>query len=713
MQISSRLKWFAGVASAALLVLAVLLWGAFLDFKHAKADAQLADAIRQQVAESDSLMRMSLVFALFAVTLSCAVILFSMLTVRQLRLRIAPLHTGAKMVAGGDLSHRITLRGNDEFTELARSINLMTDSLQSHTEALRIENLQRKNTEKNLAKLNQDFVTFLENTSDFIFFKDENSRFRFCSQALARITGHPSWRDMVGKYDAQVFPKDLAQIYQGEELSIFRDGTPVLNKIDPYYKASGEQGWVSVSIWPSLNPMGKVVGLFGIGRDITADKLLQETLRKSEGRFRDLFDKNSSVMFLMDALTGEITDVNQAAVHYFGYPRARLMGMSISSINTTPVEHLREHRLQVLRDECTHFEFPYRLASGQMRDVEVYATPIEGESTTQLHCIVHDITERKQAQEKLLMSDRKLQLAASVFAHVNEGISITDADGTILDVNEAFSRVTGYSHEEAVGKNQNMLSSGRQSKEYYASMWTDLTSKGHWSGEIWNKRKNGEAYAEQLTITAVPGTVLGARQYIALFSDITQRKLLEEQVLQLAFYDPLTGLANRRLLNDRLSQTMLASLRSGSFGALIFLDLDNFKPLNDTHGHGVGDALLVEVASRLKGCVREMDTVSRFGGDEFVVLLSELDAERGKSRQQVRSVAEKIRLALAQPYVLTVKHEDEADAVVEHHCTASIGVALFMNHDSSQQEVLKHADAAMYRAKAQGRNRIQFHNGDD
>ena len=192
-------------------------------------------------------------------------------------------------------------------------------------------------------------------------------------------------------------------------------------------------------------------------------------------------------------------------------------------------------------------------------------------------------------------------------------------------------------------------------------------------------------------------------------TDITERKQIGDQVQQLAFYDPLTSLPNRRLLNDRLSQAMAANKRSGCYGALMFLDLDNFKPLNDAHGHEVGDLLLIDAADRLKSCVREMDTVARFGGDEFVVIASELDTDKAESAVQAGIIAEKIRSTLSEPYLLTIKNEGKADTSIEHHCTVSVGVALFVNHEASQGDILKWADKAMYQAKEAGRNSIRFY----
>jgi diguanylate cyclase (GGDEF)-like protein len=212
-----------------------------------------------------------------------------------------------------------------------------------------------------------------------------------------------------------------------------------------------------------------------------------------------------------------------------------------------------------------------------------------------------------------------------------------------------------------------------------------------------------------LVTHAVPMQEYGQTVHLAVTRDITERKRMEEHIHQLAFYDTLTHLPNRRLMNDRLAQAMTASRRSARYCALMFLDLDNFKPLNDTHGHVVGDALLVEAARRLKTCVREIDTVSRFGGDEFTVMLSELDVTLSDSVMQAHAIAEKIRTSLAEPYLLTIRDEGHADTLVKHHCTASIGIAVFIDHEADANKIVKWADAAMYQAKAAGRNQIRFY----
>lgn len=308
----------------------------------------------------------------------------------------------------------------------------------------------------------------------------------------------------------------------------------------------------------------------------------------------------------------------------------------------------------------------------------------------------------------IISLEDKLRIAAIAF-ETQEGMMITDAQSVILRVNHAFTEITGYTTEEAVGQTPRLLKSGRHDAAFYAAMWESLHRTGAWQGEIWNRRKNGEVYPEQLTITAVKGGNGELTHYVATMNDITMRKQAEEKIRNLAFYDSLTQLPNRRLLNDRLEQTMSASKRSGRYGALMFLDLDNFKPLNDAHGHDVGDLLLVEVAHRISSCVREVDTVARFGGDEFMVMLGELNVGKAESATQAAIVAEKIRAALAEPYMLKFQAEGKAQTTVEYHCTSSIGVVLFINHQASTEEIIKWADMAMYQAKEAGGNLIQFY----
>jgi PAS domain S-box-containing protein len=243
----------------------------------------------------------------------------------------------------------------------------------------------------------------------------------------------------------------------------------------------------------------------------------------------------------------------------------------------------------------------------------------DGSGERMLHIAVIDISERKEAQAKL-------QLAASVFSHAREGITITDAQGIIIDANDAFSRITGYSREESLGQNPRFLNSGRQDAAFYAGMWSALVEHGHWSGEIWNRRKNGEVFAELLTISAVRDMRGNTQQYVALFSDITAIKAHQSQLEHIAHFDALTNLPNRVLLADRLQQALVQAQRRGERVAVAYLDLDGFKSVNDRYGHDVGDQLLRALATAMKDCLREGDTLSRMGGDEFVAVMINLDS---------------------------------------------------------------------------------------
>jgi diguanylate cyclase (GGDEF)-like protein/PAS domain S-box-containing protein len=299
--------------------------------------------------------------------------------------------------------------------------------------------------------------------------------------------------------------------------------------------------------------------------------------------------------------------------------------------------------------------------------------------------------ERKQAEAEL-------QIAAIAFEAL-EGMAVTDEKNRIIRVNKAFSQITGYSNEEIIGKTPKLLQSGRQDAEFYANLWESIKNTGMWAGEIWNRRKNGEVYPEYLTITAVKDTGGKVTNYVATFNDITQSRANADEIERLAFYDHLTNLPNRRLLYDRLKQVLAASHRNHAGGGLLFIDMDNFKNLNDTLGHEIGDLLLIQVGERLLSCVRESDTVARLGGDEFVVLLEDLEYEMSEAAAQIEIIGKKILLTLGRVYQLHTH---------QYHGTPSIGVALFNGYEQTPDELLKQADIAMYQVKNAGRNDLRF-----
>ena len=304
--------------------------------------------------------------------------------------------------------------------------------------------------------------------------------------------------------------------------------------------------------------------------------------------------------------------------------------------------------------------------------------------------IIRDITERKQMEEMLRIS--------AIAFESQSAMIVTDLNSVILRVNRAFTKLTGYSAQEAIGQTPQMLSSGRHDKKFFRAMWRTLKKTGYWQGEIWNRRKNSMIVAEWLTIAAVTAPDGSITHYVGTFSDITENKDAVAEIHRLAYYDPLTHLPNRRLLQDRLGQELAAATRNELYGAILFLDLDNFKTLNDTRGHDAGDQLLVEVARRLPAAVREGDIVGRLGGDEFVVLLADLSPEAEVAAILTKQVGEKLLDALACPY--------NFDGY-EFHCTASIGIRLYREHETVE-DLLRHADLAMYQAKTAGRNTLSF-----
>jgi diguanylate cyclase (GGDEF)-like protein/PAS domain S-box-containing protein len=304
-----------------------------------------------------------------------------------------------------------------------------------------------------------------------------------------------------------------------------------------------------------------------------------------------------------------------------------------------------------------------------------------------------DITDRKRAEEQM-------RIAAVAFQS-RDGMMVTDAQGVILQVNHAFSKLTGYSSAEAVGQTPSLLKSGRHDTSFFRNMWEAIAREGHWEGDIWNRRKDGGIYPEWLSIACVRDSAGKTTHYLGTFSGINDPKEAERKILELAFYDPLTGLPNRRLLLDRLNQALMASSRNGQYGALLLLDLDHFKTVNDTRGHAAGDQLLVEVAQRLRSNLRQMDSAARLGGDEFVVALEGLGDSPIAAASAAESIAEKLRSAICLP--ATVKGELRM-------ITPSIGMTLFHGQRDDVDELFKQADLALYQAKEAGRNTTRFYN---
>ncbi|SBT08358.1 PAS domain S-box/diguanylate cyclase (GGDEF) domain-containing protein [Candidatus Propionivibrio aalborgensis] len=416
---------------------------------------------------------------------------------------------------------------------------------------------------------------------------------------------------------------------------------------------------------------------------------METALRESESRFRDLYE-NAPLAYQSLDLVGNILDVNEAWLNMLGRTRDEVIGrfvgdfMTDVSVDTMELEYPNfQHTGSV---DGPLFQFVRRDGTHRLLMVNGRISRDKEGNFLQTHCILTDLTERQKAEEQLT-------LAAKVFEQSAEGIIVTDADLNILMVNRAFSEITGYSAIEVLGKNPRMLASGHHDLHFYRALWYAVCTEGHWQGELWNRRKDGNICPESATISQVRDSNGKVSHYVGIFSDISEDKANEAHIHRLAHFDALTGLPNRNLLAGRVSQALSMAERDGESLALVFLDLDRFKNVNDSLGHRVGDELLIQVAWRLQSTLRDEDTVSRLGGDEFVLVLP------GASVDGAAHVAEKLLKTLSQPYR------------VEQHeltITPSLGIAMYPADGATYEALSMCADAAMYRAKHGGRHTFRF-----
>lgn len=581
--------------------------------------------------------------------------------------------------------------------------------------------------------------------------------------------------------------------------------------------------------------------------------LKEELLREDEALYHSMFTNNTSIKLLINPENGRIVDANPAAAAFYGWPVEKLRNMRMTDINTLPPDVVKHEMALALKELRQYFRFQHRLASGELREVEVHSGQVNYHGKSLLYSVVNDVTDREMAlhreqirgeilemlargcelkdilsaivgqvetehpqvlcsillldkegkhlligaapsfpdfyntalqgleigvgrgscghaaatgertfvadiqthpnwapyrelaaranlaacwSEPVLSSkgkvlgtfalyqreisvpnmaqiriieemakivgiaiERKLDedaliLASTVFQTSPEGIVVTDADNKIIAINPSFTTITQYEAHEVTGQDPKLLSSGQHGKEFFSAMWSAILTRGNWQGEIVNRRKNGENYSVWLTINTVRDEKNAVRQHIAIFSDITEKKRSEEIIWRQANYDILTGLPNRRLFYDRLLQEMKFEERAQDSMALMFIDLDHFKEVNDTLGHEAGDNLLIQASKRIAGCIRESDTLARLGGDEFTIILPGL-----ADPNRLGTLAESIMRCLAKPFVL-----GETLAYV----SASIGITLYPQDADNLSSLLKNADQAMYVAKARGRNQYSY-----
>ncbi len=572
----------------------------------------------------------------------------------------------------GDITHYLAVKENISERKLAEGQLL---ELQARLQA----------SHNMLERLSQNVPGVIY---QFRRFPDGHSSFPYASQGIEEIYGVSAkevLQDAAVVFE-RLHPDDLEAVAQSIRISA-EALTPWhldYRAIHPHHG----QRWLSGVANPTRLEDGSVLW-HGFIKDVTDRKLLEQSVLDRSRDMNTILD-NSSVGISFVKNRFQIW-ANRRMAEMFGY---RMEDMP--NLSTRPFYPTQEAYDELGRAGYASLSRGERFVAEQQmltRQGQTLWVRMSGKAVEAHHLeagsiwIFEDITEQKKVETRLT-------LAASVFTHAREGIMITDAQGTIIDVNETFSQITGYTRDEALGHSPRILKSGRQPAEFYAAMWRSLIEKGHWYGEVWNRRKTGEVYAEMQTISAVRDAAGTTQQYVSLFSDITALKEHEAELEHIAHYDALTQLPNRVLLADRLRQGLIQSQRRKHSLAVVFLDLDGFKAVNDVHGHAAGDKLLIEIALRMKAALREGDTLSRIGGDEFVAILADL--ERVESCQPV---LERMLLAASSP----VDHGGQLLQV-----SASMGVTVFPQDGSDADLLMRQADLAMYSAKLAGKNRYHM-----
>ncbi len=421
--------------------------------------------------------------------------------------------------------------------------------------------------------------------------------------------------------------------------------------------------------------------------DVTQRKRAEQALASESSKNALLLHAASDGIHIVDR-DGALVQVNEAFCRLVGYSSDELEEMNIAQMELKWTTEAVQRRMGALKEAGELIESRYRHADGRLIDVELNVSRIEIDGMPMIYAAARDITERREREEAQ-------RLALTVFNTVDEAVVVTGADRKIVTINPAFTAITGYSDEEAVGRDPKFLSSGEQPPEFFRALWETLATTDAWQGEIWNRRKDGTVFLEGLSIRCIRNSTGEPKHYVGVFSDITRKKQSEELIWRQANFDSLTQLPNRRMFRDRLNQEIRKAKRTNQKMALLFIDLDHFKEVNDTLGHEKGDRLLIEAAARISDCVRETDTVGRLGGDEFTILVTNLD-----DTSSVERVAQDVVGCLAAPFALG----DEPSYV-----SASVGIAIYPSDADNIEDLFKGADQAMYVAKENGRNRHEFY----
>ncbi len=552
----------------------------------------------------------------------------------------------------------------------------------------------RQRMEAELEREHSLLKSLVDALPDLFWVKDPEGVYLACNRRFESLYGR-SAADIIGKTDRDFVDETMADFFRQHDLAAMAKGGPSMNEELLRFASDGHEELTETIKTPVLDSNAKVLGVMGIGRDITQRA-------KAQAERAELLERLQKIARHVPGLVYQyhLRPDGSACIPYASPGIRDVFGTSpeavaddasavLSAIHPDDAPQVVEAILASARSLSPWvLDFRVQIPAGPLIWVRGHSTPERlDDGGTLWHGYARDVTEERSAREQLLLS-------ASAFQHSYDGIMVTDAANTIVKVNPAFTRITGYSAQEVMGRSPSMLSSGRQGPAFYQAMWQSLQQHGHWSGEVWNRRKDGELCAEVLSIAVVRDDAGNSTHYLGVFSDITRLKTHEAELTRIAQYDALTGVPNRRLLGDRMKLALARARRQRHTLAVCMLDLDGFKAVNDDLGHAVGDELLVTVAQRLGQALREGDTLARLGGDEFVLLLADLTHP-----EQSHQVLDRVLHSVAQP----LSFQGQTVSV-----TASVGVTLFPADDADADTLLRHADQAMYEAKQSGRNRYQF-----
>jgi diguanylate cyclase (GGDEF)-like protein/PAS domain S-box-containing protein len=529
---------------------------------------------------------------------------------------------------------------------------------------------------------------------------DLNGRITFTNPAYHKILGYES-EEMTGKYiwdlgfsvkDSATtkalfthFLSELPTPFPIETTKAHKNGSPVDIRLNWSYQ---------------YNPQGGVVGFLSVITDITASKAAGKALAASEHKYQTFFEDSSDAILILNPQDWSVFEANPKATQMFGFneqitqPPTSSSTDNKSTIIITELSPFKNTIFDTMQIAFNKGEKNFRghgycvSCSGQRIPGEISATQLNVQDQQMVIATLHDQSFQIDAEERL-------QQSAVVFENSLEGVIITDAFTRIISINKAFEKITGYSEEDVLGQKPSILRSGRHNAAFYHAMWSEVRRNRQWNGEVWNRRKNGEIYPQLLTITAILDKQGNVQNYVAVFSDVSALKASQQALEHQAHYDSLTGLPNKLLLEARVLHLLEHQQRSNAQFAVLFLDLDHFKNINDSLGHVAGDTLLVAVTERLQTCIRKDDTLARLGGDEFVFILEDI--------QQVKEsalMAEKIIDQFSHPF--SIKDQDV-------YISVSIGISLTSKNNETYDELISNADAAMFQAKAEGRNTYQYY----